>query len=229
MIAPQSWPIRCAGFAAAQRADQRRDVGDQRCLVVIAVARNFARRIAAKPWRHYAVAGGGERWHLVAPRFRGIRKAVQQQHQRAFAVFQVGKFDAVCVNAFHHACRSGLAVSAVCEVLRTRVELRGEPSIAVPAKRACSLAKRRKLVRPVMVNNKFHPKKQGITRFRGKSALGTIHALLRVRNAIFPIPTSYPGRRALQIALIERTPLAGRAALCGTSFGTGKLAAPFSS
>jgi hypothetical protein len=74
-----------AVFAIARCGDDRHRIVHQALDMIvrgIADVRPRAGRITALTRRNGAIAGGGKRFYLRAPAIHGLRKAVQQQHQR---------------------------------------------------------------------------------------------------------------------------------------------------
>jgi hypothetical protein len=82
------------GPLLAQRADQRDDIGDER-LDAIAAARLVGEVVAAHVRRDGAVARSGERRQLEAPGVPELGEAVQEQHDRPFALLDQVEADAV--------------------------------------------------------------------------------------------------------------------------------------
>ena len=88
-------PDEMDGRPTAQPRDEVARVGGERAAVEEPVARNLRRRIAAQPGGYRAKARLGERPHLVAPRPRGVRKAVEEQDSRPLALLEIGELDPV--------------------------------------------------------------------------------------------------------------------------------------
>ena len=88
-------------LAAAERADQRGDVGREGGSIIEAVARNLARWIAAQVRRDGAIASCPECRHLVAPGMGRIRKAVQEEDEWTLALLEISEIESVRADAVH--------------------------------------------------------------------------------------------------------------------------------
>jgi hypothetical protein len=78
-------------LAAAEHLDQRERVASERVAVEWTFGGNLARMIAAQERRDGAVARACELGDGAVPRVRGVGEAVQQQHERAGSLLEVGE------------------------------------------------------------------------------------------------------------------------------------------